>query len=161
MSGDWLKLENITPNKFEIMQMADILNKNRQEVVGIFIDYLVWLNEQCDKAFIPASAQGHIDEKVNCPGFCNALQEVGWMNITETDLEIVKFDRHNGNTAKSRSQNNRRVANYRAKNKIEKGIINGELDVTHLELQNHIPEKRREENNSSVLEHTERDNFVK
>ena len=144
MSGDWLKLENITPHKFEIMQMADILDKNRQEMVGIFIDYLVWLNEQCDKAFIPASIQGHLDEKVHCPGFCNALQEVGWMNITDTDLEMVNFDRHNGNTAKSRSQTNRRVASNRARNKIEKEVIVAELDVTHLGLQNHIPEKRRE-----------------
>ena len=152
MSGDWLKLENITPNKFEIIEMAHTLGKNRQEMVGIFVDYLVWVNEQCERAFIPISAQNHIDEKVSCPGFCAALQKVGWMNITDTDLEIVEFDRHNGNTARSRAQNNRRVANLRMREKIVKQATDGLLDVTQPELHNRLPEKRREENNSPVLE---------
>jgi hypothetical protein len=144
MSGDWLKLENITPNKFEIIEMAHTLGKNRQEMVGIFVDYLVWVNEQCERAFIPISAQNHIDEKVMCPGFCAALQKVGWMNITDTDLEIVKFGRHNGNTAKSRAQNNRRVASHRMREKMAQQIANDELDVTQPELHNRLPEKRRE-----------------
>ena len=152
MSGDWLKLENITPNKFEIIEMAHTLGKNRQEMVGIFVDYLVWVNEQCERAFIPISAQNHIDEKVSCPGFCAALQKVGWMNITDTDLEIVEFGRHNGNTARSRAQNNRRVANLRMREKIVKQAADDLLDVTQPELHNHLPEKRREENNSPVLE---------
>ena len=144
MSGDWLQLENITPNKFEIIEMAHTLGKNRQEMVGIFVDYLVWVNEQCERAFIPISAQNHIDEKVMCPGFCAALQKVGWMNITDTDLEIVKFGRHNGNTAKSRAQNNRRVASHRMREKMAQQIANDELDVTQPELHNRLPEKRRE-----------------
>jgi len=156
MSGDWLQLENITPNKFEIIEMAHILGKNRQEMVGIFVDYLVLLNEQCEKAFIPISAQNHIDEKVSCPGFCAALQKVGWMNITDTDLEIVKFDTHNGNTAKARAKNNRRVAKHRMIKKMTQQIAN-ELNVTQPELHNHLPEKRIEENNSPVLEIKESD----
>ena len=144
MSGDWLQLENITPNKFEIIEMAHTLGKNRQEMVGIFVDYLVWVNEQCERAFIPISAQNHIDEKVMCPGFCAALQKVGWMNITDTDLEIVKFGRHNGNTAKARAQNNRRVASHRMREKMAQQIANDELDVTQPELHNRLPEKRRE-----------------
>jgi hypothetical protein len=150
MSGDWSKLENITPWKFEIIEMASILNKDRQTMVGVFVEYIVWVNEQCERAFIPASVQEVIDDKLNCPGFCDALQKVGWMNINTSDLEIINFDRHNGNTAKSRAQNNRRVANLRMREKIVQQAADGELDVTQSELHNRLPEKSIEENTSPV-----------
>jgi len=115
MSGDWSKVENITPWKFEIAEMADILNKDRQTVVGIFLEYIVWINEHCETEFFPINALNIIDEKLNCPGFCNALKQVGWIRESKNNIQIVNYDRHNGNTAKSRSNTNRRVAKHRKK----------------------------------------------
>jgi hypothetical protein len=119
VSGDWSKIENTMPWKFELIEMADILNKDRQTMVGIFVEYIVWVNCYCETESFPISVLSSIDNQLNCPGFCDALEQVGWIKKSKNEIKIINYDRHNGNTAKSRANTNRRVAKRR-KNKNEK-----------------------------------------
>ena len=157
MAGDWFKMEVITPNKLEITEIADTLGVSKHEALGMFTEYLSWLNQHCEDGILPLSSIKLIDNMTSNTGFCDALASVGWMIIRDNCLEIDKYDRHNGKNAKKRANTNRRVAESRAKKQLENVHLKlaHDSDVTDKALHMRIPEKKREEKNSPVLEQQE------
>jgi len=162
MAGDWFKMEVTTPNKLEISEIAYTLGVSKHEALGMFTEYLSWLNQHCENGRLPLCSINLIEGMTGNKGFCDALASVGWVVIHNDHLEIVKYDRHNGNNAKKRAETNRRVAKSRAIKQIDSGHLKlaHDSDVTEKALHMRIPEKRieeknREEKNSPVLEQQE------
>ena len=52
-------------------------------------------------------------DELTTNGFADALQQVGWLACHENEMRLPNFDKHNGQTAKTRAQVNRRVAKHR------------------------------------------------
>jgi hypothetical protein len=69
-------------------------------------------------------------------GFSDALINVGWLEGKEGAYSLPNFDKHNGQTAKTRAATNRRVARSRA---------NCNAPTVTKTEQKPLPEKRREE----------------
>jgi len=162
MAGDWLKMEVTTPNKVEIIEIAYLLDVSKHEALGMFTEYLAWLNQHCEAGKLPLSSINLINHLTGNKDFCHALASVGWLTICEGYIEVTKYDRHNSNNAKSRAEGNRRAAKLRAEKKLEEGLLllAEEPKVTENVLHFCIPEKRREEknreeNNSPVREQQE------
>ena len=162
MAGDWFKVEVTKPNKLEISEIAYTLGVSKHEALGMFTEYLSWLNQHCEDGTLPLSSIKFIDNMTDNIGFCDALASVGWMVIHDNYLEIAKYDRHNGENAKKRAETNRRVAKSRAIKQLENDHLKPahDSDVTEKALHMRIPEKRREEKNreeksSPVLEEQE------
>jgi len=148
MAGDWMKIELETPNKIEVTEMAEFLGVSNNEVVGMLVSYFAWLNQHCKDGALPISSIKFLNNLTGSAEFCNALSLVGWLQFSEDRVEVVNYDRHNGQNAKKRAENNRRVAKSRLIKKIEEDSLSIECNsnVTDIALQEHIPENRREEN---------------
>ena len=143
MAGDWIKVEHTTPDKPEVVKLADMLGIDQDAVVGKLLRLWIWADQQSVSGNAITVTNSFLDRLVFCPGFAVGLVKVGWLNGRNGLLSIPNFDRHNGQTAKNRANTNRRVANHR-KGRNDETVT----DVTPEPLQKPLPEKRREENNN-------------
>ena len=138
MAGDWIKVEHTTPDKPEVVKLADMLGIDQDAVVGKLLRLWIWADQQSVSGNAITVTNSFLDRLVFCPGFAAGLVKVGWLNGRNGLLSIPNFDRHNGQTAKNRANTNRRVANHR-KGRNDETVT----DVTPEPLQKPLPEKRR------------------
>lgn len=146
MAGDWIKVEENMPDKPEVWEIADILKIDGDSVAGKLLRIWAWATRNCNADGVTfVTAIPAIDRLAGVSGFANAMIRVGWLNSTDSVLTFPKFERHCSQTAKERSNTNRRVANYRKK--CNDGNV---TDVTGEALQKPLPEKRREDTNTPL-----------
>ena len=121
MAGDWIKVECTTPDKPEIIAMAEILGIDQDAVFGKLMRIWIWADSQT----VDGNAGGNgvsvtvsfLDRCTHVTGFGNALEKVGWLiRCPDGRLTFPNFVRHNGSTAKSRACTARRVANHKKSN---------------------------------------------
>ena len=148
MAGDWIKVEHTTPDKPEVVKLAGILGIDQDAVVGKLLRLWIWADQQSVSGNAITVTNSFLDRLVFCPGFAAGLVKVGWLNGREGLLSIPNFDRHNGQSAKNRANTNRRVANSR-KAHHERVAKTCNANVTLEPLQKPLPEKRREDNNTT------------
>jgi hypothetical protein len=79
-----------------------------------------------------------LDRIIGVAGFCEAVQSVGWIEISADGIRLPNFERHNGNTAKTRALTAKRVAK-------SKGKGNGQGNAASVTLSLPREEKRRED----------------
>jgi hypothetical protein len=129
MAGDWIKIEHTLPDKPEIDALAVALGIDHDAVVGKLVRLWVWADQQTVSGEAIPVTEPFLNRITNCPGFASALVDVGWMKWRNGRIYLPKFDRHNGQTAKSRALTSCRM----------KRLRDG-ANVTEAS-----PEKRREE----------------
>jgi len=149
MAGDWIKFENTTPDKPEVIRMASLLKLDQDAVVGKCVRLWVWADQNSVDGEALEITADFIDRHVNKKGFAKAMKAVGWLDGEDGDYNFPGFGRHNGASAKARAESNRRVADKRERDRLAKQ--NGNTDVTENALQKPLPEKRREEIEESPL----------
>lgn len=114
MAGDWIKVEVTLPDKPEVVRMAKMLGVDQDAICGKLLRIWAWADQNTiNGTLIPVTCD-FIDRATYCPGFSNAMKEVGWLEGEDGGLTFPRFDRHNGQTAKQRADTNRRVAKSRA-----------------------------------------------
>ncbi len=146
MAGDWIKVEENMPDKPEVWQIADILKIDGDAVAGKLLRIWAWATRNCNADGVTSvTSIPAIDRLSGVSGFAKAMIQVGWLHSTEAVLTFPKFDRHCSQTAKERSNTNRRVANHRKKTNVK-----SVTDVTDETLQKPLPEKRREDTNTPL-----------
>jgi hypothetical protein len=137
MAGDWIKIETTIHDKPEVWAIAAALQIDSDAVVGKLAKVWIWFDKHTStgnaNSVTSSVAKALLDHSVGVSGFCNAMVEVGWMQDDGVSLSLPKFERHNGQTAKTRAETNKRVAKHRNAKSV--------TDVTPEPL----PEKRREE----------------
>lgn len=143
MAGDWIKFEHATPDKPEVYRIAEILGIDPDAVVGKLLRFWIWADQQSVSGDNLPITESVIDRLTHQPGFSAALRKVGWLQARSGSLEVPRFDRHNGQSAKARAESNRRMAKSRKVRKEKASAV----DVAEKAQQNAQPEKRREEKN--------------
>jgi len=134
MASQWIKIEHTTPDKPEVFQIADMLGIDPDAVVGKLVRVWIWADQQTRDGNAPSVTSALLD-RISCvTGFADALQSVGWLDITTGGIHFCNFDRHNGNSCKTRALSAKRVETHRE----VKRKCNGD-SVTKA-----LPEKRRE-----------------
>lgn len=130
MAGDWIKVEHATADKAEVLRIAELLGISRRECLGLLFDFWIWLDRNCH-ASVTLLSRKSLDDVTHTSGFAACLEEVGWAKFDDKSgrLKISHFDRHNGNSAKTRALANERQSRKRHANVTVKPL----------------PEKRREE----------------
>lgn len=99
--------------------MAEILKIDQDAVFGKCFRLWAWADQQTIDG-VNLEIQGtYIDRLTFCPGFADALRKVGWLVGRNGRLMIPNFDRHNGQSAKSRSLAKDRQEETRDTRKIE------------------------------------------
>ena len=139
MAGDWIKMESATPDKPEVWSLAEALNIDPDAVVGKLFRVWVWFDSHTEKGNAPSVTKLLLDRLVGVNCFCDAVIAVGWMQEENGELVLTNFDRHNGETAKTRALTAKRAAKHRNEK------------VTQLPLETALPreEKRRYKRNSA------------
>jgi len=145
MAGDWIKVEHATTDKPEVFQIAEILKIDPDAALGKCVRFWVWADQQLRDGNAENVTSVTLDRLCFCPGFAQALVDVGWLVFDGGSLLIPNHDRHLSKNAKKRAQTNRRVAQSR-QGKRDCNAVNV-TPVTLESEQARIPEKRREEKN--------------
>jgi uncharacterized phage protein (TIGR02220 family) len=139
MAGDWIKVEHATATKPEVCMGAELLGVSRREMIGICVDYWIWLDanlgEGCNGLVTQVSRKS-LEDVLHCPGFAAILERMQWASFDDEarTLVVTNWDRHNGTSAKSRALTRNRVKRLRS----------GNVTLTPL------IEKRREEKSLST-----------
>jgi len=113
MAGDWLKVEKATPEKPEVWAMAADLQIDADCVFGKLVKVWAWFDSHTTTGNAPGVTPSTIDRVAGNAGFAAAMEKVGWLAVDKNGVKLPRFGRHNGQTAKKRALNNRRVAAFR------------------------------------------------
>jgi len=124
MAGEWIKMRTNLWDDPRVSCLCDLTGCAEAPVIG----GLYWLWATADDHSADGILNGltlaAIDRKTGVNNLGSALMQIGWIEETTAGICIVKFDDHNGASAKSRAQTAKRVANHR-----------GNGNVTHAPLQ--------------------------
>lgn len=174
MAGDWIKVEQATVDKPEVLRIAELLNWERRKVLGLLVEFWCWLDKNmadpCPEnvretsGFCPGDVRNmskkSLDDVMHTPGFASCLEAVGWAQFDDERavMHVINAERHNGNTAKSRALDAKRKREGRRKNVREMSGSQPDENRTR-------EEKRREEINTKTslpdwLPKSEWDSFV-
>lgn len=141
MAGDWIKVEISTPEKPEVIAIAAALGIEQDAVVGKLIRFWSWCDANCKSGCAHGVTVSFVDRYCAQPGFGDAIVSVGWLRASDRGLTVPNFDRHNGQSGKTRALAARRMAKSRCASSATESQ----------------PEKRREEvtdhKDSSLKEH--------
>ena len=132
MAGDWIKVEHVTSDKPEVYRMAMMLKIAPEHVTGCLVRVWAWADQQTLSGNAVCVTGVTLDRIACHAGFADAMKGVGWLEGDEMNFSLPNFDRHNGETAKTRALTNKRVKKSRNANAV--------TPVT----QKSLPEKRRE-----------------
>ncbi len=113
MAGDWIKIEHATPDKPEVFRMAMDLGITPEQVSGCLLRVWVWADIQTLNGN-GVCVTGVTLDRIGCyEGLSQAMKKVGWLVGDESNYSFPNFDRHNGETAKTRALTAKRVAKHR------------------------------------------------
>jgi hypothetical protein len=121
MAGDWIKMRIALADDPAVISIAARLSVDEFEVVGMLHHLWGWADTQSRDGHAPGVTNVWIDRYVRHAGFADAMVSVGWLGIDETGVTFPKFDRHNGETAKTRALAAERKRNQRGKVTAESG----------------------------------------
>jgi len=110
MAGDWIKFETSTSDKPEVFIMAASLEIDPDAVVGKLLRVWKWFDEHTEKGNAPSVSKMLLDRVTGVNKFCDAMIGANWMNEENGQISLPNFDRHNGQTAKTRCLTAKRVA---------------------------------------------------
>jgi len=139
----WIKVEHNIATKIEVFQMAQMLQINRQEIVGHLVNFWVWADQNTEDGKILGNTD--VIDILTIPDFGDALINVGWLNVIDQFIEIPKFLLHNGSSAKKRALTAQRVANHRKRHGSDDKVTDALLYKT-------ILNKNKNESNNTVNE---------
>lgn len=145
MAGDWLKIEANTPDKPEVIGIADMLGISPPHAFGCLFMVWRWFDQHTTSGNASFVTKVTVDRLSGVTGFADAMARVGWLDIAgDGTISLPNFGRHNGETAKQRGLTAKRVANHKSKGN-EGSNASSVSEVTDDALPRE--EKRREEVN--------------
>jgi hypothetical protein len=118
MSIGWIKMRVSLAEDPAVIAMASTLGVDVLSVVGMLFAFWAWADAHLTDGRAKGVTTKWIDEKVRYDGFAGALIAAGWLVATESGIEIPKYERHNGTSAKKRAENTQRQRSSREKRDI-------------------------------------------
>lgn len=143
MAGDWIKVEQATVDKPEVLRLADLLGWDRRQALGLLVEFWCWLDKNLSAScpdFVRHISKKSLDEVLHVQGFASSLEVIGWAKFDDerSVMHIINAERHNGNTAKTRALDAKRKKEKRHENVREMSGSQPDKNGTR-------EEKRREE----------------
>ena len=113
MAGDWIKMRGNLWDDPRVSRLCDLTDQPEAMVVGAL--YWLWssADSHTEDGLMPGLSLKGIDRKSGVPGFGKALLDIGWIAEVTGGIAIVRFDEHNGKSAKRRSMEAKRKGEVR------------------------------------------------
>jgi len=113
MAGDWIKMRSNLWDDPRVSSLCDQTGAAEASIIGGL--YWLWAtaDQHTEDGLLPGMTVRAIDRKTAITGFGAALVEIGWITEEAEGLVIVRFDEHNGTSAKRRCMEAQRKANSR------------------------------------------------
>lgn len=141
----WLKFEITTHDKPEVWLIAQQLQLDPDAVVGKLLRIWAWFDQHTTDGNAPSVTKALLERYTGVTGFVTAMIAAGWMLEAEGVISLPNFQRHNGQTAKTRAQTAKRVEKTRKSN------ATCNAPTVTPSVTSPLPEKRREEKNNKSL----------
>lgn len=152
MAGDWIKMRGNLWDDPRVARLCDLTDQSEAAIVGGL--YWIWAtaDQHTEDGVMPGLTLRAIDRKTGIQGFGQGLCDIGWLADHPEGVRIVKFEEHNGTSAKRRCTDAQRKATSRSvsalnadNERTEDGQKTPNLGARERE------EKRREEETQSKL----------
>lgn len=113
MSSDWIKMRCNLWDDPRVSRICELTDEGEAAVVGAL--YWLWAtaDQHTESGVLMGLTLRQIDRKTGVNGFGQALCEVGWIADHPEGVRIVRFDEHNGASAKRRCSESRRKMSAR------------------------------------------------
>jgi hypothetical protein len=113
MAGDWIKLQvNIWTNP-KLVTLASRLSVTNVTAVGAVCHAWCVADQHGDDDGCIEIGKDAFDTMCGVDGLCDAMHEVGWIEIHENHLKFPNYCDHNGTTAKKRASAQKRKSRSR------------------------------------------------
>ena len=150
MAGDWIKMRNNLWDDPRVSNLCDLTGLPEAMVIGGL--YWLWASadEHSEDGHMPGLSVAGIDRKTGCKGLGAGLLSIGWIEDTPGGITILRFDEHNGKSAKRRCLDAQRKAN-------DRNVSASDADIERTDGGRNAPvlgareEKRREEERTPSL----------
>ena len=134
MAGDWIKMRHDLGSDPAVIRIRRATGLDADTVVGKLHRLWSWADTHTGDGFAAGLDAPWVDEYAGAAGFAAAMQDAGWLEVSDAGVLFVNFDRHNGQPAKSRALAKTRMMRFRCAD-----------SVTEAQ-----PEKRREEKREEI-----------
>ncbi len=103
MAGDWIKWMKGLVRRREVVAVAQELGLDRRIVACACMEFWEWADENTTTGFIERLTTDNIDSLVGISGFSSALAASGWLDVRNDGIQIPRWERYNGQSAKKRA----------------------------------------------------------
>lgn len=114
MAGDWIPIDVTLPFKPELARLSFLLRRPIDECVGTLVRFWIWCQAHTSDGHLSGmdiamiAAASHVSKR-----FLAGMENVGWLEITETGCTIPNFDRWLSRGAKRRLRETEKKRRYR------------------------------------------------
>lgn len=112
MAADWIQMRMDLAEDPAVIAMSDRLGLDEFSIVGRLHRLWSWASAHTKDGRANVTEK-FIDKVVTHSGFAHAMQDVGWLEITESHVVFVRWNRHNSKSAKQRAMDARRKKRVR------------------------------------------------
>lgn len=103
MAGDWIKMRCNLDTDPAVFQIAAQLGLDELSVVGRLWKVWAWADQHVSDCHATGVTDVTLDRISTTPGFAAAMRRVGWITGESDSPTLPRFDRHNGQSAKTRA----------------------------------------------------------
>lgn len=130
MAGDWIKMRSDLAEDPAVICIAGKVGLDEFAVVGRLQFLWAWFDAQSRDGHAAGVTKAWVDRKVQCDGFAQAMVDAEWLIVTPGGIEVPNFDRHNGETAKTRALGTKRKQKERASASGHDGVTQESVQVS-------------------------------
>ena len=113
----WIKIDHDLESKPEVITIARKLRMSRSMVIGHLVRFWCWADRHTENGDLPGITIGDLCALfATKPVFWSAVEEVGWIKVTETGLFIPGWAKYMSSSAKARE----RVRRHRERKSAQK-----------------------------------------
>jgi hypothetical protein len=145
MAGEWIKMRTNLWDDPRVSRLCDLTGCAEAAVVG----GLYWLWATADDHSADGSMYGlsiaTIARKTGVPNLGAALLEIGWIEEIDNGIRLIRFNEHNGTSAKNRAQTAKRVASHRSNGDVTQQSLQESSDAVTGALAREDKSKSKEE----------------
>ncbi|WP_244123875.1 hypothetical protein [Burkholderia gladioli] len=115
MAADWIKMRTNLWDDPRVSRLCEITDQGEASIIGGL--YWLWstVDEHSTDGVLVGMGLKTLDRKTGVPKLGEALVAIGWLEECPTGIRVVRFDEHNGASAKNRAQTAKRVAKHSGK----------------------------------------------